>query len=402
MVINKFRNIFKFTLASLLPAHTALKMIISSILLALLAPIFLLPSQAARILTVVPFSSYSHQIAFWPIWKELSLRGHQVTLITTDPIKDPTLTNLTQISISFIYKSLEEINYSKRLIEYQSDPIRLMKLFMEVSESTTRGILTHEGVSKLMQNPEVTFDLVMTEYLNPVFFALPKKFNSPFIGMLSLDGSWIAHDCVGNPTHPVLYPETMTPYTTNLTFLQRVSSTVISVIMRLMAEISIREMDCLVEDLFGRGYPSVKELACNVDMIFVNANPVLNFVRPTVPAMVQIGGGTHLGKAKPLPEELKKFIEGGEEVVYFSLGTNVKCNLIGETLINTILEGFRELPFRVIWKFEDDELSGRPENVKIVKWLPQQDLLSELMRWNPRQLFLNGDFLQNTRKSKSS
>lgn len=29
----------------------------------------------------------------------------------------------------------------------------------------------------------------------------------------------------------------------------------------------------------------------------------------------------------------------------------------------------------MLWKFEDDHMKGKPENVRIEKWLPQQDLL---------------------------
>lgn len=36
------------------------------------------------------------------------------------------------------------------------------------------------------------------------------------------------------------------------------------------------------------------------------------------------------------------------------------------------------LPHAVLWKFEADDLPDKPENVKIAKWLPQQDILSNI------------------------
>ncbi|KAF5275158.1 hypothetical protein FQA39_LY18665 [Lamprigera yunnana] len=57
----------------------------------------------ANILAIMPTPSYSHQVPFQPIWKELSLRGHQVTTITTDPVKDPSLVNLKEIDLSSAY-----------------------------------------------------------------------------------------------------------------------------------------------------------------------------------------------------------------------------------------------------------------------------------------------------------
>lgn len=39
-------------------------------------------------------------------------------------------------------------------------------------------------------------------------------------------------------------------------------------------------------------------------------------------------------------------------------------------------ECFRQLPQRVIWKFEDESITNLPENVLIRKWLPQPDILA--------------------------
>lgn len=39
------------------------------------------------------------------------------------------------------------------------------------------------------------------------------------------------------------------------------------------------------------------------------------------------------------------------------------------------MSAFAELPYKILWKFEAEEMEGKPDNVKISKWLPQQDLL---------------------------
>jgi len=61
--------------------------------------------------------------------------------------------------------------------------------------------------------------------------------------------------------------------------------------------------------------------------------------------------------------------------ILFSLGTNLKSNLLPAELIQEILKVLGELNVRVLWKFESDNLPGKPANVKISKWLPQQDIL---------------------------
>lgn len=62
-------------------------------------------------------------------------------------------------------------------------------------------------------------------------------------------------------------------------------------------------------------------------------------------------------------------------VIYFSLGTNVKGADIPIDMRNIILQALGELPYKVLWKFEEDNLPGKPDNVRIGKWFPQQDIL---------------------------
>lgn len=62
-------------------------------------------------------------------------------------------------------------------------------------------------------------------------------------------------------------------------------------------------------------------------------------------------------------------------VVYFSLGSTMKGSLIGDELKSIILDTLADLPYMVLWKFEEEDIPGKPENVKIMKWVPQQDLL---------------------------
>lgn len=42
-----------------------------------------------------------------------------------------------------------------------------------------------------------------------------------------------------------------------------------------------------------------------------------------------------------------------------------------------LLDAFSELPFRFLWKYEDKSRVVLPKNVKIEKWIPQQDVLSK-------------------------
>lgn len=73
---------------------------------------------------------------------------------------------------------------------------------------------------------------------------------------------------------------------------------------------------------------------------------------------------------------MQKFLdESTHGAIFFSLGSNLKSSKLSEDKKKIILESLKELaPIRVLWKFEV-ELPGKPENVMIRKWLPQNDIL---------------------------
>lgn len=61
--------------------------------------------------------------------------------------------------------------------------------------------------------------------------------------------------------------------------------------------------------------------------------------------------------------------------ILFSLGTNLNSSELPQEKITILLNKFRTLTQRVLWKFET-ELAHLPVNVKIGKWLPQDDILA--------------------------
>ena len=41
------------------------------------------------------------------------------------------------------------------------------------------------------------------------------------------------------------------------------------------------------------------------------------------------------------------------------------------------LKAFSKLKQRIVWKWETESMEGKPDNVILRKWLPQQDILGE-------------------------
>lgn len=95
-----------------------------------------------------------------------------------------------------------------------------------------------------------------------------------------------------------------------------------------------------------------------------------------MPGIINVGGA-HIKPPKPLPDDLKEFLDNSKNgVVFFSLGSFVQGSEMPAEKTAIFLEIFGKLKQNVLWKFEDDSLANIPPNVKISKWLPQSDILA--------------------------
>ncbi|KAA0200612.1 hypothetical protein HAZT_HAZT003288 [Hyalella azteca] len=73
--------------------------------------------------------------------------------------------------------------------------------------------------------------------------------------------------------------------------------------------------------------------------------------------------------------DLDSFLSGTTPVVYMSLGSIARSSTIPPDAMNVIISVFAKLPYKVIWKYEE-ELSDIGPHVFIKKWMPQQDILA--------------------------
>jgi glucuronosyltransferase len=77
--------------------------------------------------------------------------------------------------------------------------------------------------------------------------------------------------------------------------------------------------------------------------------------------------------AKVVEEFLDKPSRG---VVLFSLGSNMRSDVLGAEKIAMIMKAFEKLPeLNFIWKFESETKIDVPKNVLTVDWVSQNDIL---------------------------
>ncbi|KAL1516688.1 hypothetical protein ABEB36_000568 [Hypothenemus hampei] len=331
--------------------------------------------ESYRILGIVPTPSYSHQLAYKNLWNELALKGHNVTVITTNPQNN---TNLHEIDFSSAY-NLWHKKYDYKNLPFSQDTITFLLTIYDMLADTANHGLDNPELQRLYTEKNSTFDLVMVEELYPEFLMLGEFFNCPTVTLTSYESpSWIfaAYD---SENHPILYPEFFVPHTNELDFKYRLTSTLSYLLLKYIKHRSYSARYVLLKKRFGTNAIPLDDLLSRSSMMFISVSPLLMSQRALSARIVNIGVGSTIETPRPLDAIYQRFLDSSSQgAIYFSLGTNVQPELFPTQIILQIFELFRELPYNIMWKinFKDEEfIKKKPKNVLTDSWFPQQDIL---------------------------
>lgn len=252
------------------------------------------------------------------------------------------------------------------------------KFFAHVISVVSECILDNEEVQQLIRSGE-KFDLVLSEMIElHSLFAFAHHFNATHIGFSSYGNDFHIDEYMGNVS-PLSYNPLVTSARYNpMTFYERLEN-VWEYALEKLANYMI--LFPAMERQYAKYFPNAKiplsQVSDSFSLMLLGQHFTLSYPRPYLPNMIEVGGW-HIGEGnKPLPEDIKKFIESASDgVIYFSLGSNVKSKDLPLETRETLLKVFGRLKQRVLWKFEDDQLPNKPDNVLINKWFPQPDILA--------------------------
>ncbi|KAK7788697.1 hypothetical protein R5R35_012811 [Gryllus longicercus] len=336
------------------------------------------PTHAARILGIFPTPSISHQLPYQAVMKELALRGHQITVISPDPLKEP-VANYTDVDISFSYEYFRQVITFADMSEV--DPVTMLEMMTPGFIKLVDKQLSSEQIKDFLRyNATQGFDLVFFEWWGyEAFFGLIHAVGSPpVIGILSFGGSIVQFRSIGNPHNPAVNPDVFTGFSEKMTFWERVQNLIAMVrVTRQWEGVMFHEHEKLMRKHFGSAPPPVYDTSRNLSLLILCNHWTLEYPRALLPNVLQLTGLHVREETRPLPADLQAWLDGAEQgVVYFSLGSNVMSKDLPPEKLQAILRALARLPQRVLWKFENDELPGRPPNVRVAKWLPQQDILA--------------------------
>ncbi|CAB3377025.1 Hypothetical predicted protein [Cloeon dipterum] len=335
--------------------------------------------NGARILGLFPYPSRSHLNVYSTLTKALAARGHELVVVSAYPLAKPPA-NYTDIDSMPAVRAIHDAIFNANVYDDFSDfPLYLiMTSFWDEGLWVTEEFLKYSKVQEIIQDKR-GFDLVISEaFVDEAVYAFAFHFQAPLILISSMNGlHWINH-AVGNPAPLSYYPNPMLTYTDRMEFTERLTNFLFTKMWDLGNYFYYYPKQNELKDMiFGPGLPDVREIERNVSLVLLNAHFSTTFPRPLVPAMVEVGGMHVSPKTNKLPADIQEFLDGATQgAIYFSMGSNLRSDLMPAEKIREILAAFAKIPQRVLWKWESDELAKRLENVKTAKWLPQQDILA--------------------------
>lgn len=181
----------------------------------------------------------------------------------------------------------------------------------------------------------------------------------------------------GNPLVMAVNPDPLFPLTKDMNLIQRTINFLgIVTFNTLRYWLYLPKIEELVKEYFGPDLDLWQLDSTRGSLLFINSENSIGYSRAYSPNIIPVGG-MQIPKPKPLPTDLKRWMDEAESgVIYFSLGSAVKGVNLPPERRKALLNVFRNMKERILWKWEDDDMPDKPENVQIGKWLPQKDLLA--------------------------
>lgn len=261
--------------------------------------------ECANILAIIPTPSYSHQIAFRELWKQLSMRGHKITLITTDPMNDSTLENLKEIDMSISYKILNE---KYKFDEQAQDGFsywNTWEFFLYLLSEVLQHQLSQPEIQTLINDKDnFKFDLLMLELYFHELLIFGKIYNCPSILLGTIGSTLEISSSFGNNFHPAMNYDLNFPFAGKLSYFERILSTLYFWNHMFLIQTKwIPKKQHILNRFFNNGTTfRVADLMSDSDLLLINESPLLKGIQALGPTTISVGGSNHLEPPKPLPQ----------------------------------------------------------------------------------------------------
>ncbi|XP_044733327.1 UDP-glycosyltransferase UGT4-like [Chrysoperla carnea] len=332
--------------------------------------------NGAKILFVVPSKSYSHQMYFRPILHELLNRGHEIVYLTTQPINQPTLINLTEINL----ESKRKLNIPdhKQLNMYTENQFPFLNYMKKMIETGIDIAFEHSTVQELVSNrTNYHFDIVVMEWIAIPYVAFSKLFNCPVVGMLSVMNTFLLDIDMGLPMPLLQSVDTLYAFSHPVkSITRRLYKVLVQLWYYPIRSESIAWEKKIAKKYFGLEEIEYMEARNKMKVCLVNQHPA--FTGSVIQSLGVVNiAGLFYKTINPLPKNLQDFLDNATQgVIYLSFGTNVQTQSFPPEALKVLIEVLTNSPYKVLWKSNNDSSFKEYPNILAQKWFPQNDVLN--------------------------
>ncbi|KAF3695489.1 UDP-glucuronosyltransferase 2A1 [Channa argus] len=303
---------------------------------------------------LVWYTEGSHWINMKPLLETLIDRGHNVTVLVPSVSmymnsNEASRFHYEPFNVSFSMEAMEEhvknflhfSMYEMARMNYLQISMRLMdimKVNLQFSLTYLDGVVKSDTIMKKLK--EGNYDLLLADPIYPGSDLAAEILNIPLVFSLrfSLAHNWERH-CGQLPAPPSFVPAAMSKLTDKMDFSERLWNFLFYAMQDILLDnIFWKVLDKYYSEV--KGTPtSACEMMSRADIWLMRTYWDFDFPRPLLPNFKFVGG-IHCRPAKPLPEDLEKFVEssGDDGIVVFTLGsiinniTTEKANMIASAL----------------------------------------------------------------------
>jgi len=334
-----------------------------------------------NILLMLPFGAKSHKNVFDPIAEELGKRGHQITMMSS--IKDTAqVKGVTNVHLELAEKvfSNESFSFFRGTVEDKE----FMDGFTEMLVQLCNTTYNEAAVQEIIKNPRHPNNPDRPRYDLVIVDLSANDFVLPLAHLMGVPAVYISSSIMFSATAwslniPLPYsyiPSGLNTFSAEMTMIERGLNAYLSFSFKQIMHANLfPRYDELIHKYFLPNAPSIRDLERKVSFAMTHTHPALFPIRPSMPYTAEIACA-HCRPGKKLPKDLDDYMNNSENgVIYFSIGSHTRGVLIPEDMKGKLLKAFSQVPYNVLFKFEE-EIPNLPSNIKLVHWAPQQDILA--------------------------
>ncbi|CEF69857.1 UDP-glucuronosyl/UDP-glucosyltransferase family-containing protein [Strongyloides ratti] len=350
--------------------------------------LFSINIDSFKILIFVPNLGYSHLTLNGKIGDILSNAGHDVTIIKTNLERNLSMivkknVNLIDISVN---ESIREMANSLKLFDnlWESDnniknSIIATKNFTDLMYYLCEFMFDQDELTTKIRNEK--YDIMISEYINVCGIILGKHYNiDKFLYISSMTNNELIYDYYGLFFPSSYIPTTFLKVSHKMTIFERWFNFLFYYSEKFFYKTFVIPKFENIYEKKNNKYISFDNLAKTSGGILINTYPFIDKPTPINLKTYFIGGIT-LNEIKNLPKKWDDILNLRKYNILVSFGTIVNVSNAPLKTKNAMLrafESFNSITF--IWKYEESLSTlpiNIPENVVIIKWIPQYELLND-------------------------